>query len=119
MVDLSTLVSSLLCFFSFYYAFFGGVFTLYGDDSLTDVLNMAIKLLAAIPENGEGIVKYSKLASSYFNFMEVLAAQHIPFISNLPADAFVFIVETLLVGINSISELPYPYSTPTMQTLAG
>lgn len=99
-----------------------GVFKLYGDDSLDNVLNMAAKLIISIPqadlivhetswthtkdseiiERWFALQEYPKLSKSYFLLLECLAMDHITFLSTLDATILVYILESLCEGLTAM-----------------
>lgn len=77
------------------------VFQLYGDPSLRNVLEMFVKLFVSILNCD--ILSYPKLSFQYFPLLEILAANHCEFLSNIEPDIFRCILISLHSGI-SVSE---------------
>lgn len=77
-----------------------GVFELYGDRSLADALDIALKMALSIPL--ADILAYRKLTRAYFAFLEVLFNSHIVFILNLHTSAFMHIVSSLESGLKGL-----------------
>lgn len=70
-----------------------GVFKLYGDDTLENVLNIAAKLIVSIPRRD--LIEYPKLSKAYYLLLECLAQDHISFLTALEPAIFVYILESL------------------------
>ncbi|KAK9156564.1 hypothetical protein Scep_003138 [Stephania cephalantha] len=77
-----------------------GVFELYGDRALTDVLDIALKMSLSIPL--ADILAFRKLTKAYFAFLEVLFNSHIAFILNLDSSTFMHIVASLESGLKGL-----------------
>ncbi|KAL2536815.1 ARM repeat superfamily protein [Forsythia ovata] len=77
-----------------------GVFELYGDRSLADVLDIALKMALSIPL--ADILAYRKLTRAYFAFLEVIFNSHIVFVLNLHTSAFMHIVSSLESGLKGL-----------------
>lgn len=82
-----------------------GVFKLYGDDTLDNVLNIAAKMIMSIQQND--LLEYPKLASSYFNLLNCLSQDHICFLAGLEPGAFVYILESLSKGFTALDSTIY------------
>ncbi|OVA13819.1 Importin-beta [Macleaya cordata] len=77
-----------------------GVFELYGDRALADVLDIALKMTLSIPL--ADILAFRKLTRAYFAFLEVLFNSHISFILNLDTSTFMHIVGSLESGLKGL-----------------
>ncbi|CAM8961063.1 unnamed protein product [Rhodiola kirilowii] len=77
-----------------------GVFELYGDRALADVMDIALKMTLSIPLND--ILTYMKLSRAYFAFLEVLFNSHIVFVLNLDTSTFMHIVGSLERGLKGL-----------------
>ncbi|KAF6163853.1 hypothetical protein GIB67_024708 [Kingdonia uniflora] len=77
-----------------------GVFELYGDRALADVLDVALKLTLSIPLSD--ILAFRKLTRAYFAFVEVLFNSHIVLILNLDTSTFMHIVGSLESGLKGL-----------------
>ncbi|KAK9122587.1 hypothetical protein Sjap_012189 [Stephania japonica] len=77
-----------------------GVFELYGDRALADVLDIALKMSLSIPL--ADILAFRKLTKAYFAFLEVLFNSHIAFILNLDSSTFMHIVASLESGLKGL-----------------
>ncbi|KAG9454969.1 hypothetical protein H6P81_007873 [Aristolochia fimbriata] len=77
-----------------------GVFELYGDRALVDVLDIALKMTLSIPL--VDILAFRKLTKAYFAFLEVLFNTHITFILNLDTSTFMHIVGSLESGLKGL-----------------
>ncbi|KAK4797341.1 hypothetical protein SAY86_029667 [Trapa natans] len=77
-----------------------GVFELYGDRALSDVLNIVMKLILSIPL--ADILAYRKLTRAYFAFLENLFSNHINFMLNLDTSTFMHIVGSLESGLKGL-----------------
>ncbi|XP_031377633.1 exportin-7 isoform X1 [Punica granatum] len=77
-----------------------GVFELYGDTALSEVLNIVMKMILSIPL--ADILAYRKLTRAYFAFLENLFSNHINFILNLDTSTFMHIVGSLESGLKGL-----------------
>ncbi|KAJ4956852.1 hypothetical protein NE237_013635 [Protea cynaroides] len=77
-----------------------GVFELYGDRALADVLDIALKMILSIPL--ADILAFRKLSRAYFAFLEVLFNNHITFILRLDTSTFMHIVLSLESGLKGL-----------------
>ncbi|KAJ6694854.1 hypothetical protein OIU74_014060 [Salix koriyanagi] len=77
-----------------------GVFELYGDRALSDVLDIALKMTLSIPL--ADILAFRKLTRAYFAFLEVLFSSHIVFILNMDTNTFMHIVGSLESGLKGL-----------------
>ncbi|KFD56254.1 hypothetical protein M513_03032 [Trichuris suis] len=91
-----------------------GVFSLYGDSSIDDALRMFFEMALDIGRE-QFLVKfchsfavaccifvYPKLAKSYHDFLEALTQDYVVFVTNLEPDVLVYVLQTLLDGVNSL-----------------
>ncbi len=105
-----------------------GVFKLYGDDTLDNVLNIAAKLILSIPQSDLlvrldafgriGVMfnknyskiyrfsslqqEYPKLSQSYYLLLECLAQDHISFLATLEPNVFLYILESISEGLTAL-----------------
>lgn len=77
-----------------------GVFELYGDRALADVLDIALKMTLSIPLSD--ILAYRKLTKAYFAFVEVLFNSHLVFVLSLDVRTFTHIVGSLESGLKGL-----------------
>ncbi|KAK7409753.1 hypothetical protein VNO78_00042 [Psophocarpus tetragonolobus] len=77
-----------------------GVFELYGDRALSDVLDASLKMTLSIPMSD--ILAYRKLTRAYFAFLEVLFNSHISFVLNLDSNTFMHMVGSLESGLKGL-----------------
>ncbi|KAK4771663.1 hypothetical protein SAY87_032195 [Trapa incisa] len=77
-----------------------GVFELYGDRALSDVLDIVMKLILSIPL--ADILAYRKLARAYYAFLENLLSNHINFVLNRDTSTFMHIVGSLESGLKGL-----------------
>jgi exportin-7 len=77
-----------------------GVFKLYGDDALDNVLNTTAKLILSIPQNN--LLEYPKLSQAYYILVENLAQDHITYLSTLEPNVFLYIVESISEGLKAL-----------------
>ncbi|XP_037051893.1 ran-binding protein 16 [Bradysia coprophila] len=77
-----------------------GVFKLYGDDTLDNVLNIAAKLILSIPQSD--LLEYPKLSQSYYLLLECLAQDHISFLATLEPNVFLYILESISEGLTAL-----------------
>ncbi|XP_011206263.1 ran-binding protein 16 isoform X1 [Bactrocera neohumeralis] len=82
-----------------------GVFKLYGDDTLDNVLNIAAKLIMSIQQND--LLEYPKLSSAYYGLLNCLSQDHITFLAGLEPRAFVYILESLSKGLSALDSTIY------------
>ncbi|CDW59214.1 exportin 7 [Trichuris trichiura] len=76
-----------------------GVFSLYGDSSIDDALRMFFEM--ALDIGREQFLVYPKLAKTYHDFLEALVQDYVVFVTNLKPDVLVYVLQTLLDGVNS------------------
>ncbi|KAH0956372.1 hypothetical protein HN011_009423 [Eciton burchellii] len=88
-----------------------GVFRLYGDEALDNVLNTFVKLLLSIPQTD--LLHYPKLSSTYYLLLECLAQDHMVFLSTLEPRVFLYILSSISEGLTAIGALKDSY-TDTM-----
>lgn len=105
-----------------------GVFKLYGDDTLDNVLNIAAKLILSIPQTDllvrrfiirfddvdvssffvnynfffSHLQEYPKLSQSYYLLLECLAQDHILFLATLEPNVFLYILESISEGLTAL-----------------
>jgi exportin-7 len=77
-----------------------GVFELYKDPALDSALEAAIQMALAIP--AKDVVVYSKVAKSYFVFLEALCHNHTAYLVRQPQVAFDALVGALGRGLVSV-----------------
>jgi exportin-7 len=80
-----------------------GVFRLYGDGALDDVLQTVVKLLVSITQ--QDLLEYPKLSQSYYALVECLAQDHMSFISNLEPTVFLYIMSTISDGLTALDTM--------------
>ncbi|EAA09181.6 AGAP004535-PA [Anopheles gambiae str. PEST] len=80
-----------------------GVFKLYGDNALDNVLNMTAKLILTIPH--DDILVYPKLSLSYYTLIQCLAQDHISYLSTLEPPLFLYILESISQGLNALESV--------------
>uniref|UniRef100_A0A2M4A7B9 Putative nuclear transport receptor ranbp16 importin beta superfamily n=1 Tax=Anopheles triannulatus TaxID=58253 RepID=A0A2M4A7B9_9DIPT len=80
-----------------------GVFKLYGDNALDNVLTMTAKLILTIPH--EDILVYPKLSLSYYMLIDCLAQDHISYMATLEPPLFLYILESISQGLNALEPL--------------
>ncbi|XP_055389487.1 ran-binding protein 16 isoform X2 [Condylostylus longicornis] len=77
-----------------------GVFKLYGDDTLDNVLNVTAKMIMSIQQND--LLEYPKLSSAYYILLDCLAQDHITFLATLEPRAFGYILGSISKGITAL-----------------
>jgi exportin-7 len=77
-----------------------GVFELYNDPALNNALDAAMKMALSVPSHD--VIVYSKVARSYFVFLEAMCHNHTAFLVSQPHETFVRLVQCLQMGIKSI-----------------
>ncbi|KAJ1689252.1 hypothetical protein LUZ63_013407 [Rhynchospora breviuscula] len=77
-----------------------GVFELYGDRALRDVLDISLKMTLSIPLSD--VLAYRKLSKAYFAYVDVLFSNHIAFILNLDSSTFMHIASSLESGLKGL-----------------
>ncbi|CAH1784527.1 unnamed protein product, partial [Owenia fusiformis] len=80
-----------------------GVFRLYGDDALSNALQTFVKLLLSIPHSD--LLDYPKLSQAYYGLLEILAQDHMTFISNLEPRVFLYILTTISEGLTALDTM--------------
>ncbi|KAF9428812.1 Exportin 7 [Podila epigama] len=78
-----------------------GVFKLYGDKALDNVLEIFFQLMLATPL--DDIMSFQKLSQAYFSVLDVFAADHMMGLSTMPPAVLGFIFQSLgeIVSIQS------------------
>lgn len=76
-----------------------GVFAFYNDPALSNVIQLAMQICLKIPRGH--LFEYTKLAKSYFSFLEVLFRNHLDMLCQLDSATFVGVLLSLLVGLDS------------------
>lgn len=94
-----------ICFLMLKHALSGnyvnfGVFKLYGDDTLDNVLNITAKMMLSIPQND--LLEYPKLSTTYYLLLDCLAQDHITFLASLEPRAFLYILESISKGLTAL-----------------
>jgi len=79
-----------------------GIFKLYGDDTLDNVLNTTAKLFISISQND--LLEYPKLSQSYFTLLECLSQDHLTFLSALEPQVFLYILESISKGLTALGD---------------
>ncbi|KAJ4771637.1 ARM repeat superfamily protein [Rhynchospora pubera] len=77
-----------------------GVFELYGDRALRDVLDISLKMTLSIPLSD--VLAYRKLSKAYFAYVDILFSNHIAFILNLDSSTFMHIASSLESGLKGL-----------------
>ncbi|KAI0211190.1 Exportin-7 [Lamellibrachia satsuma] len=80
-----------------------GVFRLYGDSALDDVLETFVKILLSISQSD--LLDYPKLSQRYYALLECLAQDHMTFISNLEPRVFLYILSTISEGLTALDTM--------------
>ncbi|XP_041371290.1 exportin-7-like isoform X2 [Gigantopelta aegis] len=80
-----------------------GAFRLYGDNALDNALGMFVKLLLSVPQSD--LLDFPKLSQNYYGLLECLAQDHMPFISNLEAQVFLYILSTISEGLTALDTM--------------
>lgn len=80
-----------------------GVFRLYNDPALDDVLNMIVKLVLSVQESD--LMQYPKLGASYFTLLETLAQDHMTFLTSLPTHMMHRILSSISEGLSSLNTM--------------
>lgn len=81
---------------------FIGVFRLYGDTCLNDLLITFTKICSTIEV--QEIQNYLKLSQAYYGLLEMIARTNMPFLSRVPPETFVHVMKSLAYGIFNISK---------------
>nr|CAB3267798.1 exportin-7-A-like [Phallusia mammillata] len=77
-----------------------GVFRLYNDSTLDDALNVFVELVMSIQANY--LLEYPKLSHNYHTLLELVAQDHMGFISGLPANVTYHLLGTLTEGLTAL-----------------
>jgi exportin-7 len=80
-----------------------GVFRLYGDEALDNVLNCFVKLLLSIPL--ADLMDYPKLSQTYYVLLECVAQDHMNFLSVLDPSMFLYILSSISEGLAAIDTM--------------
>ncbi|XP_076471297.1 exportin-7-like [Babylonia areolata] len=80
-----------------------GVFHLYGDAALDNVLGMFVKLLLSIPQSD--LLDYPKLSQNYYGLLECLAQDHMTFVASLEPQVFLYILSTISEGLVALDTM--------------
>ncbi|XP_055712629.1 ran-binding protein 16 isoform X2 [Phlebotomus papatasi] len=80
-----------------------GIFKLYGDDTLDNVLNTTVEMILSIPHNH--LLEYPKLSQSYYVLLECLAQDHITFLATLEPRVFLYILESIAEGLKALDTM--------------
>ena len=94
-----------------------GVFELYQDPALSNVLMISLKMMLSIPL-GEAMA-YPKTTRSYFAFIEVLFRNQLETIVKLPTGTFLRMIEALREGMLSLDNTITVYCASTIDHLAS
>lgn len=81
-----------------------GVFDLYGDKTLDNVLQVTMEMFLSIKKTN--LQEYPKLSTAYYVLLEYLAQDHISFISSLEPSVFLYILETISDGLTGQGSMP-------------
>ncbi|CAD6193890.1 unnamed protein product [Caenorhabditis auriculariae] len=92
-----------------------GVFRLYGDTCLQDVLGMFVKFFMLIPE--AELQNYTKIAQNYYNLLEHVTQDNMPFLTNLSVDVVCAILRSIHNGITSLDAVVITSSCSTLDTI--
>ncbi|KAI9093648.1 hypothetical protein K1719_027097 [Acacia pycnantha] len=79
-----------------------GVFELYGDRALVDVLDIIVKMILSVPL--ADVFVFRKLTAAYFAFLETLFSSHLSFVLSLDKTTFMYIIGSLESGLKDLSE---------------
>ncbi|XP_070074652.1 ran-binding protein 16 isoform X2 [Drosophila takahashii] len=82
-----------------------GVFKLYGDDTLDNVLNTIAKLILSIQQSD--LLEYPKLSTAYYNLLNCLSQDHVSYLAALEPSAFVYILKSLTKGLAALDSAIY------------
>ncbi|XP_055684267.1 ran-binding protein 16 isoform X2 [Lutzomyia longipalpis] len=80
-----------------------GIFKLYGDDTLDNVLNTTVEMILSIPHNH--LLEYPKLSQSYYVLLECLAQDHITFLATLEPRVFLYFLESIAEGLKALDTM--------------
>ena len=78
-----------------------GVFELYNDNALSSAMAISIQCAGAIPT--EHILQYPKVATSYYNFLEILFRSHLKMVMRFDVSVFKKFVHNLYRGLESLN----------------
>ncbi|CAB3396860.1 unnamed protein product [Caenorhabditis bovis] len=92
-----------------------GVFRLYGDSCLQDALTIFIKLFMSI--NSEDFHSYTKIAQNYYNLLEHVVQDNMPFITNLSVDIFCAILRSIHSGLSSVDAVVITSACSSLDTI--
>ncbi|CAG0919166.1 unnamed protein product [Notodromas monacha] len=80
-----------------------GVFRLYGDAALENVLSIFIKMLLSIPSSE--LLEYPKLSQTYFVLLDCLAQDHMSFLSMMDTNVFMYLLSTISDGLSALDTM--------------
>ncbi|ODN00853.1 Exportin-7 [Orchesella cincta] len=80
-----------------------GVFRLYGDDALDNVLNCFVKLLLSIPLSD--LMDFPKLSLTYYVLLECIAQDHMNFLASLDPNMFLYILSSISEGLSALDTM--------------
>jgi exportin-7 len=96
------MLNTLSCALSGNYCNFG-VFGLYGDKALENVMDVALQVSLQMPLND--VLSYIKLSKAYYAFLEVLFRNHLDTLSGLSSSIFIQLVNSNHEGLQSSGKL--------------
>ncbi|RCH86734.1 Exportin 7, partial [Rhizopus azygosporus] len=76
-----------------------GVFWLYQDKAISDAFSMMFQMILNIPLND--MMNFPKLTRAFFLMMDEFSSEQMMIDPNLPAEAFLYILEACEIGIES------------------
>lgn len=80
-----------------------GVFRLYRDEALDNVLNCFVKLLLSIPI--ADLMDFPKLSQTYYVLLECVAQDHMNFLAALDPSMFLYILQSISEGLAALGKL--------------
>lgn len=93
-----------ICFLVFSRSLIGnyanfGVFQLYGDPALSNVMEMTFKMMTML--SPKDIVEYRKLGRAYFPLVDMLMENHMNYVAKLDFQGFSALITALEAGLRS------------------
>jgi exportin-7 len=82
-----------------------GVFALYQDSALQNVLDVSLQVILQIPLND--VLTYIKLSKAYYAFLEVLFRNHLDMLSGLDSAIFIQLVQSNHEGLQSSGKISH------------
>ncbi|GAU92882.1 hypothetical protein RvY_04905-2 [Ramazzottius varieornatus] len=77
-----------------------GIFLLYGDRTLDEAFQVLLKLMTSISHSD--LLEHPKLGQAYYSILDQIASNHIDFLNKVDVQIFLYILDSISKGVNSI-----------------